>query len=93
MIEKHYAFFQNRDCEFFPCHDGVPEESFNCLFCYCPLYVLGEDCGGDYLYNENGVKSCKLCSIPHRRDNYEVLLNRFPELTALASKREKKHEL
>ena len=43
----NYQFFQNRDCEFFPCHQGVRKEDFNCLFCYCPLYALGEDCGGD----------------------------------------------
>ena len=41
MFDKQYAFFQHRACEFFPCHKGVPEEDFNCLFCYCPLYALG----------------------------------------------------
>ena len=40
-MSKHYAFFQNRDCEYFPCHRGVDEADFNCLFCYCPLYALG----------------------------------------------------
>ena len=42
MKEKQYAFMQNRACEYFPCHGGVPEEEFNCLFCWCPLYTLGE---------------------------------------------------
>ena len=65
-MEKHYSFFQNRDCEFFPCHEGVPEEDFNCLFCYCPLYALGEKCGGGYVYTEKGVKSCERCAFPHR---------------------------
>ena len=23
---RHYMFFQNRECEMFPCHTGVPEE-------------------------------------------------------------------
>ena len=45
---RHYMFFQNKECEMFPCHTGVPEESFNCLFCYCPLYALGEACGGSF---------------------------------------------
>ena len=40
-------FFQNRECRYFPCHTGVPEEEFNCLFCYCPLYTLGRKCGGN----------------------------------------------
>ena len=30
---KHYNFFQNKECEYFPCHKGVKEEDFNCLFC------------------------------------------------------------
>ena len=38
LTGKHYTWFQNRECEYFPCHKGVREEEFNCLFCYCPLY-------------------------------------------------------
>ena len=41
---RNYAFFQHKDCEFFPCHRGLDPEEFNCLFCYCPLYCLGETC-------------------------------------------------
>ena len=85
--DRHYAFFQNRSCEFFPCHTGIPEEDFNCLFCYCPLYALGEACGGHFEYLENGVKSCMNCTFPHRRDNYDALLSRFPELAALAARK------
>ena len=44
MEERHYAFFQNRDCEYFPCHETKHPEDFNCLFCYCPLYALGRGC-------------------------------------------------
>ena len=87
-MEKHYSFFQNRACEFFPCHEGVPEEDFNCLFCYCPLYALGEKCGGGYVYTEKGVKSCERCAFPHRRESYALLLKRFPELAALAAKKD-----
>lgn len=86
---EHYRFFQNRECEYFPCHRGVSEEEFNCLFCYCPLYALGEDCGGNCHYTETGVKSCVNCSFPHRKENYEALLARFPELCALAGHRRK----
>ena len=39
--DKHYSFFSNRECEYFPCHKGADPENFNCLFCYCPLYALG----------------------------------------------------
>ncbi len=92
-MEKHYCFFQNTECEFFPCHKGVEAADFNCLFCYCPLYALGEGCGGDFEYTANGVKSCVNCVFPHRRENYEALLARFPELQRLAERREDAHGL
>ena len=38
---RHYAFYQNTQCEYFPCHKTAHPEDFNCLFCYCPLYALG----------------------------------------------------
>ena len=40
---KHYDFFQNSECEYFPCHKGADPKTFSCLFCYCPLYALGEN--------------------------------------------------
>ena len=42
---KGYSFFQNTNCEYFPCHATKHPEDFNCLFCYCPLYALGRGCG------------------------------------------------
>lgn len=88
MGEKtaRYRFFQHRACEYFPCHPGVREEEFNCLFCYCPLYALGEACGGAYRYTEKGVKDCSGCAFPHRRESYDAVLSRFGELAALAGK-------
>lgn len=83
----NYAFFQNRDCEYFPCHKGVKEESFNCLFCYCPLYVLGENCGGSFCYTETGIKDCSHCLRPHIRENYGEILGETPKLMALARKK------
>lgn len=84
---KHYAFFQNRDCEYFPCHKGVPEADFNCLFCYCPLYTLGADCGGNFYFNEKGMKVCTNCPFPHFRDNFGRITGRYAELAALAGQR------
>ena len=49
----NYDFFQNKACEYFPCHQGADPETFSCLFCYCPLYALGDQCGGKGL--EEGV--------------------------------------
>ena len=63
----HRRFFQNRQCEYFPCHSGVAEADFNCLFCFCPLYALGKNCGGAPRYLPGGVKDCSQCALPHRR--------------------------
>ncbi|MGI6002847.1 MAG: cysteine-rich small domain-containing protein [Lachnospiraceae bacterium] len=71
------TFFANRACRYFPCHRGIPEEDFNCLFCYCPLYMLGRDCGGDYQYLENGIKSCMNCSRPHDPARYGEITDRL----------------
>ena len=27
--KAHFSFFQNKECEYFPCHEGIPEEEFN----------------------------------------------------------------
>ena len=73
---RHYAFFQNRNCEFYPCHPGADPDRFNCLFCYCPLYHLGDQCGGNYV-NQNGVKDCTPCLYPHDPDNYDEICARL----------------
>ena len=57
----NYDFFQNRECEYFPCHTGLDPEEFNCLFCYCPLYALKDKCGGNFRYTKNGIK----CNVYH----------------------------
>ena len=51
------SFFQNRACPHFPCHEGIAARDFNCLFCYCPLYALGPNCGGNFTYTERGRKN------------------------------------
>ena len=85
---KHYAFFQNRDCEYFPCHKTAHPEDFNCLFCYCPLYALGKNCGGNFKILENGVKDCSGCLRPHLRENYGTINDRFEELAAFIKEQE-----
>ena len=75
-----YKFFQNRECEYFPCHKCADSERFNCLFCYCPLYVLGKKCGGNFRYTESGIKDCTNCMIPHEKENYGRITARFSEL-------------
>lgn len=82
----HYDFFQNRDCEYFPCHTGADRENFNCLFCYCPLYALGEQCGGSFVYLDNGIKDCSNCLKPHRRENYGKIMEKMPQLLEMAKR-------
>ena len=86
----HYKFYQNRKCEFFPCHKGINDADFNCLFCYCPLYALGDRCGGSFTYLENGIKDCSGCVRPHRRENYEVILEKMGQVLELAKKQPEK---
>lgn len=67
----NYKFNQNSKCEFFPCHkmENIGnEEDFNCLFCYCPLYMLGKECGGNFKYTAGDIKDCSDCILPHIKD-------------------------
>lgn len=89
MRENDHSFFQNRACKYFPCHKGG-EEDFNCLFCYCPLYALGDGCGGNFRYTEKGIKDCTNCRIPHSPGGYEYILKNFGRISDLAKKNRKK---
>lgn len=82
----NYDFFQNSACEFFPCHQCADQERFSCLFCYCPLYALGDKCGGNFTYTKEGIKDCSNCLIPHRRENYLRIMEKLGEVIELAKK-------
>lgn len=73
-----YKHFQNKDCEYFPCHQ-IDNKSFNCIFCYCPLYQF-DDCGGTYDMLPNGWKDCSKCIIPHNEDMYDYITHKLVEL-------------
>lgn len=80
------SFFRNVSCAYFPCHEGVDEGAFNCLFCYCPLYALGPACGGDYSYTASGIKDCSNCTRLHRGDQgVAIVREKFSQLAELAS--------
>ena len=78
---KRYKFFENRECEFYPCHDL---KEINCLFCYCPF--LCADCSDfgnpEYFINSEGVevKDCSNCIYPHKRENYDEIVLRLRKL-------------
>ena len=84
----NYDFFQNSACEFFPCHSCENPEAFSCLFCYCPLYALGDKCGGNFTYTKEGIKDCSSCMIPHRRENYLRIMAKMEDVLELAKKKE-----
>lgn len=83
----HYDFFQNRECEYFPCHDDVAEEEFNCLFCYCPLY-RAEHCGGAFVM-QNGIKNCSYCLLPHNKESFAYIAAKLREENMFPSRQEK----
>lgn len=73
-MENSYRFFENKDCKYFPCHEGL--KNFNCLFCYCPLYSK-KNCPGNPRYQEiNGkiIKICDECTFPHEPNSYNTII-------------------
>ena len=73
-MENSYRFFENRDCKYFPCHEGLTE--FNCMFCYCPLYTR-EKCPGNpaFIMSEGKtIKDCTNCTFPHQPENYDKVI-------------------
>ena len=86
-MDKGYSFFQNRACEYFPCHKTARTDDFSCMFCYCPLFALGEECGGNFRYTKNGDKDCSGCIIPHMRENFGHIIGKYPLIRQLAAKK------
>ena len=92
MKINDHTFFRNQNCPYFPCHKVVESEDFNCMFCYCPLYTLGEACGGNFKYTSQGIKDCSQCILPHTKDGYSYILSHFSALSDLAKRQDKNHK-
>lgn len=88
IMNNSSKFFSNKECEYYPCHQVSEDMEFNCLFCYCPLYVLGADCGGNMTFTKQGVKDCSACDIPHRSDAADYIASRWEEIAAKVGNRE-----
>lgn len=82
------GYFKHSDCEYFPCHRTDDSEFFNCIFCYCPLFALGENCGGNFTYTEKGIKDCSACLLPHLPTGQEHIAKKLPELAGIARKKD-----
>lgn len=83
---SHYDFYQHKECEYFPCHAGADPETFSCMFCYCPLYALGDQCGGAFTYTASGIKDCSNCLRPHRRENYQSITGDLRKVMEMVKK-------
>lgn len=81
-----YKFFNNNKCEYFPCHETNDKENFNCLFCYCPLYALGKNCGGNPIFLDNNIKDCSSCYLPHDPKSYDFINSKYSEILEISKK-------
>ena len=94
-MAENYSFFSNKKCEYFPCHkvsDEIAEKDFNCLFCYCPLYALGDKCGGNFKFIAGGVKDCSACGLPHSEAGYAYITRKYPEIMEIAKQNSNANE-
>ena len=76
-------YFKNEECEYFPCHK-VEGDFFNCMFCCCPLFPLGDKCGGNFVYIDGGIKDCSACTIPHTEGGYERINSKIRAVSEMA---------
>jgi len=86
-MSENFKFNQNKKCEYFPCHKVTNPEEFNCLFCFCPLYMLKDRCGGNFKYT-SGVKDCSDCTIPHGKNGYEFIMSKMAKVMEIGSKQD-----
>lgn len=68
---KNYKFFENKKCEYYPCHKGI--DKINCLFCLCPLFQYN-NCGGKYKILKNKKKDCSDCIMCHLENGYDYVM-------------------
>lgn len=78
-MENNHKFFLNDKCKYFPCHKTTAQNEFNCLFCFCPLYFLGDKCGGNFEYHKD-IKSCISCDLPHNPEYYDMITSKLKEV-------------
>ncbi|MEA2045119.1 MAG: cysteine-rich small domain-containing protein [Euryarchaeota archaeon] len=71
------------NCERYPCHfpdqDGTLYQ--DCTFCFCPFYPCFEPrTGGRF---EDGTWSCECCTVIHREDVAEMVMDSLMQGEAL----------
>jgi len=75
-MKNNYKYFKNLDCKYYPCKKT---KYLNCLFCYCPLYLLGKECGGNFVILPNGYKDCSKCLKPHGKNGWAWIQKQLRE--------------
>lgn len=83
-MKNNSKYFRNTECEYYPCHK-TEGDFFNCMFCYCPLYALGDRCGGNFDYTDKGIKDCSKCLIPHSKGGYSYVLDKLQSVNKINS--------
>ncbi|NBH13771.1 metal-binding protein [Lachnospiraceae bacterium] len=76
-MENSYKYFKNEDCQYYPCHRNMQGESFNCLFCFCPMNPYADCLGAPaYIVSSAGnrIKDCSGCTFPHEPQHYEAIM-------------------
>lgn len=75
-MKNSYRFFSNTDCKYYPCHK-TSDGCINCLFCYCPLYSMGDGCGGNFKMLPGGIKDCSDCTLVHGEKGYDFIMKKL----------------
>ena len=76
--ERIINFRKTKAVNIFPVTKPLTKK-ISIVFCYCPLYALKGDCGGNYFKN-NGIKDCSNCLIPHLDGGYEKVMAKIKML-------------
>jgi len=74
LTYSHMNFYNK--CPYFPCHNL---NNMLCQMCYCPLYNYN-DCEGNFIIFENGIKDCSNCILPHTPAGYEYIIKRLQKI-------------
>lgn len=64
-MKNSYKFFENLGCKYYPCHSGIKKGEFNCLYCFCPIFVVCK---------RHSKSGCEFCKVPHDKGSYKFMM-------------------
>ena len=72
----------DKTCKHHLCHKGIDEKDFDCMLCYCPLYLI--ECAGNFKIikrgKNKGKKDCSDCVFPHTTGGKRYVLRRLKQI-------------